>query len=124
MYRAEKISSAKRRQFQLCLNSAWQAATTWSDADRQKAIKRLECKIHQVTPAKPKVFDNIFQHHERQLLQTVGTKATVPRSLFAEHLSLIKTAAEDDAYRAANMTADNQLQFQIDLSNAETGATT
>jgi hypothetical protein len=36
----------------------------------------------------------------------------------------MKAAAEDEAYAAANMTADKQLQFQIRLSDAETEATT
>ena len=36
----------------------------------------------------------------------------------------MKAAAEDEAYGAANMTADKRLQFQIRLSDAETGATT
>jgi len=60
-----------------------QAATTWSDADCQKAIERTRCEIHQVTPAKCKIFDKVFQHHERQLLQDVGTRATGSRSKFA-----------------------------------------
>jgi len=124
VYRAEKVSSRKRRQFQVRLNRARQAATTWSDADRQKAIERLEREIHQVTPAKHKLFDKLFQHHERQLLQEVGTKGTGPRGKFAKQLALMKTAAEDEVYGAANMTTDKRLQFQIRLSNAETDATT
>jgi len=35
--RAEKVSSTKRRQFQVHLERARQVATTWSDADHQKA---------------------------------------------------------------------------------------
>jgi hypothetical protein len=124
VYGAEKVSSTKRRQFQVRLNRARQAATTWSDADRQKAIERLEREIHQVTPAKRTLFDKLFQHHERQLLQEVGTKGTGPRSKFAKQLALMKTAAEDEVYGAANMTADKRLQFQICLSDAETDATT
>jgi hypothetical protein len=50
VYGAEKVSTTKRRQFQVRLNRARQAATTWSDADRQKAIERLEREIHLVTP--------------------------------------------------------------------------
>jgi hypothetical protein len=57
-------------------------------------------------------------------LQEVGTKATSPRSNFAKELALKKTAAEDEAYGAANMTADKQLQFRLRLSDAETDATT
>jgi len=124
VYGAEKVSSTKRRQFQVRLNRARQAATTWSDADRQKAIERLEREIHQVTPAKRKLFDKLFQHHERQLLQEVGTKGTGPRSKFAKQLALLKTAADDEVYGAANKTADKRLQFQIHLSDAETDATT
>jgi len=59
-------------------------ATTWSDADRQKAIEQLEREIHHVTPAKCKLFDKLFELHERQLLQEVGTKAICPRSKFAK----------------------------------------
>jgi len=123
VYGADMVSTTKCRQFQVRLNGARQAATTWSDADRQNAIKRLECEIHQVTPAKCKLFDTLFQHHQRQLLQEVGTKATGPRSIFANDLALGKAAAEDKADGAANMTADERLQFHIRLSDAETEAT-
>jgi len=84
VYGAEKVSSIKCRQFQVCLNRALQAATTWSDADHQKAIERLEPEIHQVTPAKHKLFNKLFQHHKRRQLQEVGTKATGPRSIFTK----------------------------------------
>jgi len=77
-----------------------------------------------VTPAKRKLFDKLFQQHEQQLLEEVGTKGTGPRSIFAKQLALMKTAAEDEVYGVANMTADKQLQFQICLSDAETDATT
>jgi len=82
VYGAEKVSTTKRRQFQVRLNRARQGAATWSDADRQKAIERVEREIHQVTPAKRKLFDKLFQRYERQLLQEVGIKATGPRSNF------------------------------------------
>jgi hypothetical protein len=88
VYGAEKVSTPKRRQFQVRLNRARQAATTWSDADCQKAIERLEREIHQVTPAKRKLFDKLFQRHKRQLLQEVGTKTTSSRSNFAKELAL------------------------------------
>jgi len=42
VYGAEKVSTTKHRQFQVHLNKAQQAATKWSDADRQKAIKWLK----------------------------------------------------------------------------------
>jgi len=83
----------------------------------------LECEIHQVTPAKRKLFYKLFQHHKRQLLQEVGTKATGPRSIFAKELALRKAAADGEAYGAANMTTDKRLQFQNRLSDAETEAT-
>jgi len=124
VYGAEKVSTTKRRQFQVRLNRARQAATTWSDADHQKAIEQSEQEIYQVTPAKRKRFDKLFERHERHLLQEVGTKATGPRSKLAKDLTLMKAAAEDEAYRAVNMTTDKRLQFQIRLSDAETDATT
>jgi len=124
VYEAEKVSKTKCRQFQVRLNRAWQAAMTWSDADRQKAIERLEREIHQVTPAKRKLFDKLFRCHKRQLLEEVGTKATGPRSKFATDLALMTAATEDKAYGAAIMTADKRLQFQIRPSDAETEATT
>jgi len=80
VYGAEMVSKTKLWHFQVLLNRAWQAATTWSDADRQKAIEQLEREMHQVTPAKLKLFDKLFQLHERQLLNEVGTKANSPRS--------------------------------------------
>jgi len=121
---ADKVSTSKQRQFQMRLNRVRQAAAIWSYADRQRAIDRLEREIHQVTPAKRKLFDELFQHHERQLLQEVGTKATGPRSIFAKKLAQMKTAAEEGAYGAVNMTADKRVQFQVCLSDAEIGATT
>jgi len=33
VYGAEKVSTTKYRQFQVRLNRAWQAATTWLDAE-------------------------------------------------------------------------------------------
>jgi uncharacterized protein YabE (DUF348 family) len=68
VYGADNISTTKHRQFQVHLNRAGQAATTWSDDDCQKAIERLERKIPQVTPAKCKLFNKLFECHERQLL--------------------------------------------------------
>jgi hypothetical protein len=50
--------------------------------------------------------------------------ATGPRSKFAKDLALLKAASDDEAFRAANMTDDKRLQFQIRLSDAETDATT
>jgi len=124
VYGAEKVSWTKHWQFQVCLNTAQQAATTWSDADRQKAIERLERENHQRTTAKHMVFDQLFQHHESQLMREVATKANGPRSIFAKQLALMKTAAEDEHYRAANMTVNQRLEVQNLIWYAETEATT
>jgi len=97
VYGAEKVSTTKCRQFQVHMNGARQEATTSSDADHQKAIERLKREIHQVTPVRCTLFDELFQHHERQLLQEIGTNATRPRSIFANELALMKTAAKDKA---------------------------
>ena len=77
-----------------------------------------------MTSAKCKLFDKLFIHHERQLLQEVGTKATCPRSIFAKKLAQIKTAAEEEVDGVANMTADKHVEIQVPLSDAETEATT
>jgi hypothetical protein len=37
-----------------------------------------------------------------------GIKATGPRSIFAKKLAQLKTAAEEEAYRAVNITADKR----------------
>jgi len=124
VYGAAKVTSTKRRQFQVDRNRAQQGATTMSDSDQQSAIERLESDIHQVTPAKRKLFDKLFQHPKRQLLQEVGTKATGPRSTFAKKLAQIKTAPEEAVYEAVNMTANKRVEFQVRLSDAETEATT
>jgi len=124
VYWAEKVSSTKRKQFQVGLNRAWQEVTSWSAADYQQVRERLESEIHQVTPAKRKPFDKLFQHLERPLLQEVGTKATGPRSIFGTPLGVMKTGGEAEAYEEANMTADKGLQFEIPLSDGETETTT
>jgi hypothetical protein len=77
VYWAQQDKTTNRRQFQVRLNTARRPATTWSDADRQCAIERLECVIHQVTPAKRKVFDSLFQQPKRQVLQELGLKQSV-----------------------------------------------
>jgi hypothetical protein len=76
-----------------------------------------------MTPVKHKLLDKLFQHHERQLLQEFGTKATSPRSTFAKKLTQMKIAAEEEVYGAVNMTADNCEEFQVRLSETETEAT-
>ena len=124
VYGAEKVSTTKHRQFQVRLNRAREAATTWSDADRQMRIERLECQIHQVIPPERKLFDKLFKRHDRWLLQEVGAMLTGPRSKFAKEHATMKTAAKHTAYRAANMTTNKPLQFQIRISDPETDATT
>jgi len=96
-YVAEKVSTTKHRKFQLHLNRAWQAATTWSDADHQKTMEWLEPKIHHVKPVKRKLFNELFQHHEWQLWQEVGTKATGPTSIFTNQVAPMKAATKDEA---------------------------
>jgi len=39
VYGAEKVTTSKQRQFQVCLNIARQAATKWLEADRDRAIE-------------------------------------------------------------------------------------
>jgi hypothetical protein len=124
LYGAEKVTTSKRRQFEVLLNRARQAASIWSDADWQRVIERLESTIYQVTPAKRKLFDKLLEHHERHLFQIVGTKATVRRRTFTKELPNMKTASEEVAYGAANMTAHKRVQFQVCLSDAEIEATT
>ena len=56
-------------------------------------------------------------------MQEVGTQATGPRSIFARILARIKTAAEEEAWGAANMAAHKRVQFQVCLFDAEIEAT-
>jgi len=58
----------------------------------------LEHEIHQVTPAELKMFHKLFKHHKRHLLQEVGTMATSPRSIVANELTQMKTAAKEEVY--------------------------
>jgi hypothetical protein len=76
------------------LNRARQAATIWSDADWQRAIEQLVLKTYQVTPAKCKNFDKIFQFLEQQQLEDVRSKATGPRNIFSQGFAQMKTAAD------------------------------
>jgi len=55
-------------------------------------------------------------------LDELSTRATGPRHIFATELALRKPAAEDKAYRAANMTTHKRLQFQNCQSDGETDA--
>jgi hypothetical protein len=98
LYRAEKVTTLKWKQFQVHLKSAWQAATKLSEADNDRAIERLECNMHPMTPAKWKLFDILFQHHDRQPFPEVRTKVTVPWNTLAQKIAQMKTAAEDKPY--------------------------
>jgi hypothetical protein len=124
VYMAEMVTPVKQRQFQVRLKSAQQAAIKWSEADCNRAIERLVCKIHQMTPVKCKCFEQVFQHHERQLSPEVGTQATGPRTKFGKSLAQMKTAAEEEVYGSVNMTTDKCVEFQVHLSDAETEAIT
>jgi hypothetical protein len=84
----------------------------------------LEREVHQVTPAKCKLFDRLFQRRDQQLLQEVGTKATGPRSKLVKELGLKIFAAEDEDYGAASLTTEQCLQFRLQLSHAEAEDTT
>jgi len=81
-------------------------------------------QIHQLTPAKCKLFDNLYQHHEQHLLQEVGTEAASRWCRLAKTLTQIRTAAAKDTDGVANMTADECVDFQVAVFNAETEATT
>jgi len=50
--------------------------------------------------------------------------AISPKSKFMKEHTLMKTAGKDKAYGVANMTSSKQLHVQINLSNAETEAST
>jgi hypothetical protein len=76
VYGAWKVSTTTLRQFQVRRNRAHQAATTCSDIDGQKATVWLQCKIHQVTPAKRELVDKLFQRYQQQLFKEVVTRST------------------------------------------------
>jgi len=46
VYWADKVTTAKQRQYQVLLNRARQAATKWSEPDRERAIEWVEHEIH------------------------------------------------------------------------------
>jgi hypothetical protein len=54
----------------------------------------LVLKTYQVTPAKCKNFDKIFQFHEQQQLEDVRSKATGPRNILSQGFAQMKTAAD------------------------------
>jgi len=111
-------------QFQICLNTVWQAATKCSDADWQRAKVQLEHNIDQVTTVKQKVLEKKFQHLLQWPLQKYRTKATGPRSTFTNPLTEMNTAAEEEVYRAANVTANRLEEFLVRLSDVSMEAAT
>jgi hypothetical protein len=82
----------------------------------------LEHEIHQVIPLERKHYDNSFRRHKRQLFHEVGTSETSPRSTFANKLAQLNTAAQEEIYRAANMIANNLVEFQVHPSDADSEA--
>jgi len=124
VYGAENVTKSKWGQFLVRLDRAQQAATTWSEADRETTIKWLEREIPQMTPVNGEIFNKLFQHHVQQLLQELGTKATGPRSAFAKNLGQMPTAADEDVSGAVIITTNQCVEYQVRLSGDETEATT
>jgi hypothetical protein len=120
---AEKVTTSKQKHFQVRLNSGWQVAIKRSDTDWQRALEQLERVLHQVTPAKRKVFHHLFQHHQRQLLPNVRTNATCPRSISGKKFAQMKTGADEEAYWTVNSNTDKRVKFQVCLSHVEIKAT-
>jgi len=86
LYGAENVTTSKRKQYQVCLNRARQAATTRSDPDQQRAIERLEREIHQVTPAQLKVFDKLFRIMGDNHCRKLGMRQPVPEAYSSKNL--------------------------------------
>jgi len=91
VYGAEKVTTSKRRQFQVRLNRAQQAATKWSEADRQRAIERLEREIHQMTRVKRMLlinYSNITSdnHYKKSGLRQPVPEAYSPKNLLKSGL--------------------------------------
>jgi hypothetical protein len=123
VYGADNVTTSKRREFQVRLKCAREAATKWSEGDRNRAIQQLEGEIHQMTPVKPKLFDKLFQHHKRQQFQEVATKVIRSTHPFPNKHAQMKTNAKEAVDGAVNMTADKRVPLQVHLSDAETEAT-
>ena len=86
VYRAEKVSTTKRRQFQVSLNRVRQASITWSDAHCQKAIERLDCEIHQVTHVKLKLSMNYSNMMTDDYCRASGQLQLVPGAYSPKNL--------------------------------------
>jgi len=56
-------------------------------------------------------------------MSAVGTKITIPRSIFANKLAQLNTAAKEEIYEVANMTTNKHVESQVHVSNTETEAT-
>ena len=61
------ITTTKWAKFQACLNWAQQAATKWSDADRQSAKAELVGEAHQLITVKRTLLYKSFVYSEQQL---------------------------------------------------------
>jgi len=124
LYGAEKVSTSQWRQFQVRLNRAWQATTEGQRLMGRGQSSDWSAKSiwwHLSNASFLIKYSNITRW---QILQEVGTKATGPRSIFAKKLAQLTTAAEEEVYGAVNMTADQGVEFQVCLSDAETEPTT
>lgn len=102
VYGAEKVTIPGQRKFWVHLNRVQQAAMKWLNADQLMGNNRLEHEIDQMTPVKRELFNQSFQHHERQLLQEVRTNPTGPASTFSKTLAEMHTAAQEDVDGAEN----------------------
>jgi len=114
----------KQRQLQVHLKRAQQVGTKLSDADQPKAKEWLEYQIHQVTHAKGKLFNELFQHCKQLLLQQLATRETGPRRNLAITFAPIMTIAAKVIYRVATIILGEQVEFQVHRSNSETKVTT
>jgi len=77
-----------------------------------------------VTPVNYKLFDQLLQHHVQQLLQEIRSEITAPRSIFGEKHAEMKTAEEEQVYRAANVTSKRCMEAQIRLTDTKTAVKT
>lgn len=77
-----------------------------------------------MTPVKQKHFDKSFHHHDQQLLHEAGTKPTGFRSAFTKKLAQMTSAAEEEVYGGANMSANKPVENKVRLSDAESAPTT
>ena len=84
----------------------------------------MEHGFHQVTPAKHKLVDELYPHHNPEHVLKAGTVAISPRITFTKELAQMMTTAGDVVYCAISMTTDKSVDFQVCLYDAETDITT